>query len=70
MIVVITNPCEENDTPVHAPRRGVIVGATTPPIVNMGDALFHLAWREEKTDAKVATRDAAVEPVMDENEII
>ena len=70
MIGVIANPYEENDTPVRAPRRGIIVGATTLPIVNMGDALFHLAWREEKGDDELATRDAAAEPVMDEDEII
>ncbi len=69
-IGVIANPYEENDTPVRSPRRGIIVGATTLPIVNMGDALFHVAWREEKGEDKGMARDAAAEPVMDEDEII
>ena len=73
---VISNPYEDADTPVRAPRRGVIVGATTLPIVNMGDALFHIAWSEEMTIRPAAPREtirereAAAEPVMDEDEII
>ncbi len=69
----VANPYEESDVPVRAPRRGIIVGRTTLPIVNMGDALFHLAWSEEigsKPPAREAPRDAAAEPVMDEDEII
>ena len=70
----IANPYEDNDVAVRAPRRGIIVGRTTLPIVNMGDALFHLAWSEEigrRIPAKGAPREAAApEPVMDEDEII
>lgn len=68
-IGVISNPYEEADTPVKCPRRGVIVGATTLPIVNMGDALFHIAWSEEMT-ARPTTHRETAEPVMDEDEII
>ncbi len=68
-IGVISNPYEEADTPVKCPRRGVIVGATTLPIVNMGDALFHVAWSEEM-GGRPAPNRAAAEPVMDEDEII
>lgn len=69
-IGVIANPYEESDTPVRSPRRGVIVGATTLPIVNMGDALFHIAWSEEMTGKGSSPRETAAEPVMDEDEII
>ena len=70
MLGVIANPYEEADTPVRAPRRGIIVGATTLPIVNMGDALFHVAWSEEMGVRTQVQRDTAAEPVMDEDEIL
>lgn len=78
-IGVIANPYEESDTPVRSPRRGIIIGRTTLPIVNMGDALFHIAWSEEigkraKLDRDshrdAGAKEAASEPVMDEDEII
>lgn len=68
----VANPYEEKDVEVRSPRRGIIVGRTTLPIVNMGDALFHIAWSEEiaTARAKSARKDAAPEPIMDEDEII
>ncbi len=68
----VANPYEEADVEVRSPRRGIIVGRTTLPIVNMGDALFHIAWSEEIATAKSrpAPKDAAAEPIMDEDEII
>ena len=70
-IGMISNPYEEASAPVRAPRRGVIIGATTLPIINMGDALFHIAWNEEMAGRAVsAPREAVPEPVMDEDEII
>lgn len=73
-IGVIANPYEEADTPLRSPRRGIIVGATTLPIVNMGDALFHIAWNEEKSNEEMAGKAGSArepaEPVMDEDEIL
>ncbi len=69
-IGVIANPYEASDTPVRAPRRGIIVGATTLPIVNLGDALFHIAWSEEMAGKGSLARRTEAEPVMDEDEII
>ena len=64
----VANPFEELDVEVRAPHRGIIIGATTLPVVNMGDAVFHLAWAEEM-GSKPRDREAA-EPLMDEDEII
>jgi uncharacterized protein len=78
----VANPYEDSDVSVRAPRRGLIIGRTTLPIVNMGDALFHIAWSEELNASKRAQRDhdraqanidvpdEASEPVLDEDEII
>lgn len=65
----VANPFEESDVEVRAPHRGIIIGATTLPVVNMGDAVFHLAWAEEMA-SKNKVRDDASEPLMDEDEII
>jgi predicted deacylase len=77
----IANPYDDSEMEVRAPVRGIIIGATTLPIVNMGDALFHIAWsrehqrRRQRTSRPVAqateqATDLAADPVMDEDEII
>jgi hypothetical protein len=78
----VANPYEGSEIQVRSPRRGIIVGATTLPVVNMGDALFHIAWADEHDRAKVARArgrpvrteapptDREPEAVMDEDEII
>ena len=48
--------------PIRADAEGIIVGRTNLPIVNRGDALFHVA-RMKKSDM-VQT------PLFDEDEII
>ena len=81
----IANPYEDLDIPVRAPRRGLIIGKTTLPIVNMVDALFHIAWSQELTapwghvrekspgereGEQLPDREGAPDPVLDEDEII
>jgi uncharacterized protein len=71
LVGVVANPYDDVDVEVRSPRRGIIVGRTTLPIVNMGDALFHLAWSEEiSTGKKSRDNSRESEPVMDEDEII
>jgi len=80
---VVANPYEGSEIQIRSPRRGIIIGATTLPVVNMGDALFHIAWAEEHDRSKTALRrgqrsmepppeadDTEPEAVMDEDEII
>ncbi|MGE3919165.1 MAG: succinylglutamate desuccinylase/aspartoacylase family protein, partial [Hyphomicrobiaceae bacterium] len=52
-IGVVANPYEGSEVPIRSPRRGIIVGATTLPVVNLGDALYPLAWADEHDRAKV-----------------
>ncbi|MEQ1712037.1 MAG: succinylglutamate desuccinylase/aspartoacylase family protein, partial [Hyphomicrobium sp.] len=73
IIGFVSNPYEDSNTEVRAPRRGLIIGRTTLPIVNMGDALFQIAWSEEINRvrrAPEAGREPVAEPLMDEDEII
>ncbi len=75
VVGVVSNPYEDSETEVRSTHRGIIVGRTTLPIVNMGDALFHVAWSDElrttkdRSDAASAAREGS-EPLMDEDEII
>lgn len=77
----VANPYDDSEVEVRSPCRGIIIGATTLPIVNMGDALFHIAWAREHqrlrprmTTAPAPTTETTAEsggePVMDEDEII
>jgi len=64
VIGFVANPYEDREVEIRAPHRGIIIGRTTLPIVNMGDALVHVAWSEELDAAQ--PREAP----MDEDEII
>jgi uncharacterized protein len=60
-IGIITDPLGQSRVPVFAEDDGIIIGRTNLPIVNRGDALFHVA--RIKTSAKV-------DAMPDEDEII
>ena len=64
----VANPYDDTQSEICSPRRGIIVGSTTLPIVNMGDALFHIAWSKEHDDARPVRdeiHEPAVDPLMD-----
>jgi uncharacterized protein len=60
---VISNPLGTLQVAVHAEEDGIIIGRTNLPIVNRGDALFHVARIKTKSRG-------AVQPMADEDEII
>jgi uncharacterized protein len=62
-IAIITDPLGSVTVPVFAEDDGIIIGRTNLPIVNRGDALFHIA--RIKTKGKMA-----VQATPDEDEII
>jgi hypothetical protein len=39
----ISDPLAEDEEPVISPSDGVLIGRTRLPLVNEGDALFHIA---------------------------
>lgn len=59
---VITGPLGENPTAIKAEDDGIIIGRTHLPIVNRGDALFHIA--------KLKTKTKSAQIVPDEDEIV
>ncbi len=44
---------------VHADRSGIVVGRTTTPLVNRGDALIHIAGLEPHAAPDRSSRPAA-----------
>ncbi len=60
---VITDALGDDTTPVVTDDDGIIIGRTNLPIVNRGDALFHIARIKSKSKA-------AAQSVPDEDEII
>ncbi len=67
----VANPYEDVAVEVRSPRRGIIIGRTTLPIVNMGDALLNIGWSEEFADGGISPeREALEESPFDEDEIV
>ncbi len=71
---MVSDPFGENEVEVLAQDGGIIVGRTNLPVVNEGDALFHVA-----TPPSAAVMEGKVEalaeqlegqPLFDEDEII
>ena len=56
----ITGPLGENPVPFISQYEGIIIGRTNLPIVNRGDALFHVA----------RIKHGPAQPMADEDEII
>ena len=71
---VVSDPFGEQETEVAAPFDGIIVGRAVLPVVNEGDAVFHLARVASMKKAENAMDDhsaqLADDPMFDEDEII
>ncbi len=68
VIGVVADPLGTSSVPVVAEDDGIIVGRSHLPIVNKGDALFHIARSRPLTSLKKKTGSAA--PLLDEDEIV
>ncbi|MGR3760009.1 succinylglutamate desuccinylase/aspartoacylase family protein [Roseobacteraceae bacterium NS-SX3] len=70
----VSDPFGEKEEEIQAPFDGIIVGRATLPIVNEGDALFHVARVESVESAETAVEDLSAQlnddPMFDEDEII
>lgn len=71
---VIADPFGEVETEVFAEDSGIMIGRTQLPVVNEGDALFHIGLTERTEHAKGAALTMAAQmeaaPLFDEDEII
>ncbi len=48
----------------------MIIGRTRLPVVNLGDALFHVAWMKTTEGLTSITGEIAADPLFDEDEIV
>jgi predicted deacylase len=71
---VVSDPFGESDVEVLAENTGILIGRSDLPIVNEGDALFHVAQPRELHSAEAAAEQFEAEldapPLFDEDEII
>ncbi|SEK29465.1 succinylglutamate desuccinylase/aspartoacylase family protein [Pacificibacter marinus] len=71
---VVADPFGEKEEEILAPFNGIIIGRAVLPVVNEGDAVFHLARVKSMADAEDAVEDLndqlSDDPLFDEDEII
>ena len=74
IMAMVSDPFGETEAEILAPFDGVIIGRAVMPIVNEGDAVFHLAEVACTNDAEGAvgglSDQLAGDPIFDEDEII
>ncbi|EAR51474.1 Succinylglutamate desuccinylase/aspartoacylase [Oceanicola granulosus HTCC2516] len=74
VMAVVSDPFGETEEEIVAPFAGLIVGRAVMPVVNEGDAIFHLAQVARPEIAGAALEDMAGhlsrDPLFDEDEII
>ncbi|WP_415402665.1 succinylglutamate desuccinylase/aspartoacylase family protein [Tateyamaria sp. SN3-11] len=73
VLAAVSDPAGEVETELLAPGPGILIGRAVLPVVNEGDAVFHLATLgptadEDTVDALSAQLEA--DPLFDEDEII
>ncbi len=67
---VVADPFGETETEVKSDHAGIVIGRVTHPVVNEGDALFHIAEPREDTAADDFAEHLEVPVLFDEDEII
>ena len=73
LLAAVSDPFGTVETELKAPEAGILVGRAILPVVNEGDAVFHLARLSPKA-AEATVEDLATQlvtdPLFDEDEII
>ena len=74
VLASVSDPFGESEVELVAPSAGIIIGRAVMPVVNEGDAVFHLADVRHEEDPAQAVEDLATQlensPLFDEDEII
>mgnify|MGYP003449361636 CR=1 FL=1 len=70
----ISDPLGDKTVAVHSDDDGIIIGRTNLPVVNRGDALYHVARMKDPDVSRERVRHIgsalAQAPLSDEDEII
>ncbi|HBM87630.1 MAG TPA: succinylglutamate desuccinylase [Rhodobiaceae bacterium] len=74
VIGAIADPFGEADTEITARASGIIIGRTNVPVVNQGDALFHVAkvFNAEKAEDRVGALEQELDddPLFDDDGLV
>lgn len=74
LLAAVADPFGETERAIHAPFDGLIVGRAVMPVVNEGDALFHLGRMRSarRTEGAVEAFETQMDadPMFDEDEIL
>jgi uncharacterized protein len=70
VIGVVADPLGTNSVPVVSDDDGIIVGRSHLPIVNKGDALFHIAKAKPLASIKAEPKSEITATLLDEDEIV
>lgn len=66
VVGIITDPFGEHEYPLESPKGGIVIGRTTLPLVNEGEALFHIATFESPLQAERAVEAFQSPPLPSE----
>ena len=62
LLGIIGDPMGDQETPVYCSEDGIVIGKLNLPLVSEGDAMFHVACYEDRTeDAEQAITDLQLE---------
>lgn len=73
VLATVSDPAGGIETDLRAPGPGILIGRAVLPVVNEGDAVFHLAELHPKADEdtlEALTAQLVDDPLFDEDEII
>ena len=74
LLGLVSDPFGERETEIRAVHGGLIIGRANLPVVNQGDALFHIATLSKKVEpgstAEAIEEEFEGDPLFDEDEII
>ncbi|KJZ18417.1 succinylglutamate desuccinylase/aspartoacylase family protein [Loktanella sp. S4079] len=74
VMAIVSDPFGESEMEIVSPFRGIVIGRAVMPIVNEGDAVFHLAKVKSMQGVEDAVEDLQTQlsedPLFDEDEII
>lgn len=74
VLALVSDPFGEKEKAIKAPFGGIVVGRAVMPMVNEGDAVFHLGRVASMSDAEDAFDDLnaqlAGDPMFDDDEVI
>jgi len=65
ILAYISSPLGETESQIIAAKEGIVIGQQTLPLVNEGDAVFHLAYFGENTDIAEQAVDLYIGEVND-----